>query len=159
MLPTFNLENVNSSQRFVSISSAVAGAGCVFWHVIKSGNWETKEIEKVGAGDLIIAAGWRAAVRDYLTITLQLWSSGYNIQYTVHRVDTQHGNMNAGHLSTSPQTPGLQRARMESTGLGFYWIQCGEENNHTHFNIDIKYENPLQCQHSLESKDTCWIKT
>ena len=39
-------------------------------------------------------------MRDYLTITLQLWSSGYNIQYTVYRADTQHGNMNAGHLST-----------------------------------------------------------
>ena len=39
-------------------------------------------------------------MRDYLTITLQLWSSGYNIQYTVYRADTRHGNMNAGHLST-----------------------------------------------------------
>ena len=39
-------------------------------------------------------------MRDYLTITLQLWSSGYNIQCTVYRADTQHGNMNAGHLST-----------------------------------------------------------
>ena len=44
-------------------------------------------------------------------------------------------------LATSPQTPGLQRARMESTGLGFYWIQCGEKNNHTYtfqHRIDIK---------------------
>ena len=100
-----------------------------------------------------MACGREGLSDNYITIMEQ------RIQYTVYRVDTQHGNMNAnaGHLSTDTWAAGSKDGEYGVRVL-LDTVRRRKHETIIHIstsNIDIKYEKPLQCQHSLESKDTC----